>query len=167
MILGGLALLVLGLLLPVIWILRQWGDLGLITLSAAILGLVVHVFIAIGLLYNVPVLAFIYLILSLLAICCSPLADHFRNRASLRQIAEEDLIRYRQLIERHPDNIAAYVQLGDTCLECRQYNEALKAFEHAITRDPSYQDLLYTKIISAQEALERQTRKTSKCNARQ
>jgi len=164
LILLGLLLWTAGLILPLRWLLRVWLDDRLVSAPLAIGALASHVALFTAFIFFQPILATIYCALLLLLIGISPrLTDRIHRKADV-QMAEEDIAKYQRLLERDPNHAAAHAALGDACMTCARYDEAISEFERALELDPQNSREAIPKIRRARYLKEESERRKGAAN---
>ncbi len=150
--------IVLGTLIPPLWILREWHDEQSIKTSLALSGIIIHLLICIMLLaklFDVPWGLPTYCALILFAIALNPIVGRIRDRSTLKTQRDEDIAGYLAAIERQPVNAALYAALAQAYLDNRRYDEAISAFEKAIELDPDHMQRERSRLRYAREDKQR------------
>lgn len=145
---GSLAITVLvfavGLIVPVLWILRAWLEDRALSAPLALGALAAHVALLFGSLALGVAWSFGYAIVVLALIALAPTLNLRIDHRERHRMAEEDIAKYERLLQRDPHNAAVLAALGRTCVECARYDEAIEALERATALDP-----LHTKDEAA------------------
>lgn len=151
-----------GLLLPVLWMLRNWREEN-ISSTFAIIGLVSHLFVFSLLIAGFqasPYGIVIYSSFIMLAIAFNKSLTLVRERKILKKTSDEDIAYYLQQIERQPQSAAAHAALAKVYAKNARYDEAIAEYEQAIEIDPWHSDseqfALHT-ALQAKRRLEKQS----------
>ncbi len=163
----ALIVIILGAIVPPLWIGHLWLAEQQIKAPYAIVGLLVHVLLC-GLLIaffsTVPWGLITYCSLLLLAISVDPLLKLFNDRMGVKDIVNEDITNYLAALERQPGNAALHAALAKAYLDSKRYDEAIAAFERAIVLDPNHTQRERSQLREAMTAKEQvdKRRATSK-----
>lgn len=127
---------VIGLIFPVRWILAIWLEDRLLSHALGISALLSHLAILGYLEYKAPLYGAIYGVSLSIIVSLMPLFGlQSETRKRIRQ-ARADIIHYRAMLTRHPENAGVHSALADAYLEARQFDEALSEYQQAIKLDP-------------------------------
>lgn len=154
-----IGLLSLGLIVPLVWLLRVWLEDRLLSTPLALSALAAHGVIFFILATGAPFLGLAYSVLFLLFIAFTPLLGIYHERNTRKAMASEDIIRCRRLLERDANNAAAHAALGDAYMVHAQYDDAIAAYERAIALDPINMRTEPRKLQQARDAREQAGKK--------
>lgn len=147
------AILAGGFILPIIWLLRGWLEERQLEAPLALAAIAAHIAIfSVAVMWEVkPGVAYSALAILFLAFS-SRIRERWDRRAQ-RTLANEDILRWRRLLERDPKNAAVHAALGDACLAAGAYADAIAAYEQAIALDPINSRNELPKLDKARAAL--------------
>ncbi|HEX8235317.1 MAG TPA: hypothetical protein VF600_05130 [Abditibacteriaceae bacterium] len=151
---GAIGMLILGLVvaIPVMAIIKAWLVDGTLDFGMAILALVT-LFVLLGLIWSsqgtIWMLVFVVLLLG--ACIALPFLGGLLNTRSMKALDDEDITKYRRVIEHDPDNASAYAFLGDALMKRGSYVAAISQYERAMDLNPRFESCKH-KLERARQA---------------
>lgn len=128
--------LIIGLLLPIRWIIILWLEDKVLSHARGVAVLLSHLGIIGYLAWKEPLYGAIYGGTLAVTVTFIPMLGlQSETRKSMRQ-ARVDIKHYRALLTRHPENAGAHSALADAYLECKQYDDAQAEYQIALKLDP-------------------------------
>lgn len=154
----SIGICILGLVIPVSWILRNWLTEHNLSANLATYGLGCHLTIFVLLYLNLrdnPYGLLIYSCFILLVIACNTPLRALKERWMLKQMYRDDMARYLLQIKLQPENTAAHAALAKLYTESGRYDEAIAEYEQAIDADPRHADKEWFALRDAIQAKQR------------
>jgi tetratricopeptide (TPR) repeat protein len=152
-----------GVIIPVRWILRLWLEDRAITPRLGLCGLACHFFIVGYLISHMLNYLVFYCGLIIIAIALMKVFGPQTEWRMRKQIADEDIAKYKRKLERFPENAALHSALANVYMDCRRYDEAIEEYRIAIDLDP---DRSNSERWRLKEALEENAKRAGRLKKR-
>lgn len=125
-----------GVIIPVRWIIRLWLEDRAISPKLGLCGLGCHFLVITYLISHMVNMLVVYCGLIMLMIAMNRILGPQAEWRARKQLADEDIKKFKRKLERFPENAALHAALAKVYMDCRRYDEAIEEYKIAIELDP-------------------------------